>query len=66
MEKTMEGKAFTITEYDTASRIVEFAREIGDYNVTFTALEAGRVAVLGQGLEAVAFKDMKGNAVDAA
>ena len=63
--KIGDGKAFTITEYDTASRIVEFAREIGDYNVTFTALEAGRVAVLGQGLEAVAFKDMKGNAVDA-
>ena len=49
--KIGDGKAFTITEYDTASRIVEFAREIGDYNVTFTALEAGRVAVLGQGLE---------------
>ena len=56
--KIGDGKAYTITEYDTASRIVEFAREIGDYNVTFTALEAGRVAVLGQGLEGVAFKDV--------
>lgn len=63
--KIGDGKAFTVTEYDTASRIIEFAREIGDYNVTFTALEAGRVAVLGQGLEDVAFKDVKGNAVDA-
>lgn len=59
------GKAATVTEYDTAGRLVEFAREIGDYNVTFTSLETGRIAVLGQELEGVSFKDVKGGAVNA-
>lgn len=60
------GKASMVTEYDSASRLIEFAREIGDNNVTFTALETGRAAVLGQNLDGVSFKDAKGNVVDAA
>lgn len=61
-----DGKASMVTEYDSATRLIEFAREIGDYNVTFTALETGRAAVLGQNLDGVNFKDAKGDAVDAA
>lgn len=59
-----DGKASTVTEYDSAPRLVEFAQEIGDYNVTFTALDMGRVAVLGQQLDGVSFKDEKGAAAD--
>lgn len=59
-----DGKATMVTEYDTAARLVEFAREIGDYNVTFTGLETGRAAVMGQQLEGVELKDEKGNAVN--
>ncbi|MSS35453.1 hypothetical protein FYJ39_02355 [Clostridium sp. WCA-389-WT-23D1] len=59
------GTATLITEYDTPSRLVEFAGEIGDYNVPFTALEVGRVASAGQSFEGITFKDEKGNTVDA-
>ena len=59
------GTATLITEYDTPSRLVEFAGEIGDYNVPFTALEVGRVASAGQSFEGLTFKDEKGNTVDA-
>lgn len=59
-----DGKAATVTEYDTAGRLVEFAREIGDYNVDFTSLETGRIAVLGQELDSISFKDVKGGAVN--
>lgn len=59
-----DGKATMVTEYDTAARLVEFAQEIGDYNVTFTRLETGRAAVMGQQLEGVELKDEKGNAVN--
>ena len=60
------GKAYSVTEYDAANRLVEFAQEIGDYNVTFSALESGRAAVMGQQMEGVSFLDEKGKAADSA
>lgn len=36
-----DKKAVLITEYDTPARLIEFAEEIGDYNVGFTLLETG-------------------------
>lgn len=61
-----EGEAYSVTEYDSADRLLDFAKEIGDYNVTFTALETGRAAVLGQQLDGISLKDAKGNEMDKA
>lgn len=59
-----KSTASLITEYDTPARLIEFAAELGDYNVPFTALEVGRVASIGQGMEGLSFKDEKGSTVD--
>ena len=37
------GTATLVTEYDTPGRLIEFAQEIGDYNVPFTQLDTGRL-----------------------
>lgn len=58
------GKAYLVTEYDKADRLVDFAREIGDYNVTFTSLETGRTAYFAIDLQEASFIDEKGNPVD--
>lgn len=63
--KIEDGKAYLVTEYDKADRLVDFAREIGDYNVTFTTLETGRTAYFATDFPEVSFLDEKGNAVDA-
>lgn len=63
--KVGNGTAVLLTEYDTPSRLIEFAQEIGDTNVAFTTLEVGRIASIGQGFDGISFKDEKGNAVDA-
>lgn len=60
------GTAYSVTEYDSPGQLLDFAQEIGDYNVAFTSLETGRAAVMGQQLEGVSLKDEKGNAVDKA
>lgn len=58
------GTATLVTEYDTPGRLIEFAREIGDYNVSFTQLDTGRVAAMSGELKDASFKDEKGKAVD--
>ena len=56
--------ATLVTEYDTPGRLIEFAQEIGDYNVPFTQLDTGRVAAMSGELKDASFKDEKGKAVD--
>lgn len=58
------GTATLVTEYDTPGRLIEFAQEIGDYNVPFTQLDTGRVAAMSGELKDASFKDEKGKAVD--
>ena len=58
------GTATLVTEYDTPGRLIEFAQEIGDYNVPFTQLDTGRVAAMSGELTDVSFKDEKGKAAD--
>ena len=58
------GTATLVTEYDTPGRLIEFAQEIGDYNVSFTQLDTGRVAAMSGELKDASFKDEKGKAVD--
>lgn len=58
------GKAYSVIEFDSPDRLIDFANYIGDYNVTFTALETGRAAVMGQQLAGVTLKDPKGRTVD--
>ena len=53
-----------VTEYDAPGRLIEFAQEIGDYNVPFTQLDTGRVAAMSGELAEVSFQDEKGKAVD--
>ena len=57
------GTATLVTEYDTPGRLIEFAQEIGDYNVSFTQLDTGRVAAMSGELKDASFKDEKGKAV---
>ncbi len=59
-----KGTATLVTEYDTPGRLIEFAQEIGDYNVPFTQLDTGRVAAMSGELTDVSFKDEKGKAAD--
>ena len=58
------GTATLVTEYDAPGRLIEFAQEIGDYNVPFTQLDTGRVAAMSGELAEVSFQDEKGKAVD--
>jgi len=66
------GTATLVTEYDAPGRLIEFAQEIGDYNVPFTQLDTGRGAGRDTGggaamsgeLAEVSFQDEKGKAVD--
>ena len=58
------GTATLVTEYDAPGRLIEFAQEIGDYNVPFTQLDTGRVAAMSGELAEVSFRDEKGKAVD--
>lgn len=58
------GTATLVTVYDTPGRLIEFAQEIGDYNVPFTQLDTGRVAAMSGELKDASFKDEKGKAVD--
>lgn len=60
------GKAYSVTEFDSPARLLDFADNVGDYNVKFTALETGRAAVMGRELEGVSFRDGKGKGVDGA
>ena len=53
-----------LPEYDAPGRLIEFAQEIGDYNVPFTQLDTGRVAAMSGELAEVSFQDEKGKAVD--
>ena len=64
--KLEEGTALLVTAYDTPARLIEFAREIGDGNVTFTDLATGTVGSMGEKLAAVSWKDAKGNGAAAA
>lgn len=59
------GTASLITDYDTPSRLIEFASAIGDGNVPFTVLEAGSMESMGQSLEGVSFQDEEGKGADA-
>ena len=54
------GTATLVTEYDAPGRLIEFAQEIGDYNVPFTQLDTGRVAAMSGELAEVSFQDEKG------
>lgn len=58
------GTATLVTEYDAPGHLIEFAQEIGDYNVPFTQLDTGRVAAMSGELAEVSFQDEKGKAVD--
>lgn len=62
--KLGDGKAVLVTEYDTPGRLIQFAQEIGDYNVPFTQLDTGRVAVMSEEMSGSSFKDEKGQAAD--
>lgn len=44
------GRASLETAYDTPARLLDFAEEIGDYNVPFTLIETGSLSQLGDDL----------------
>lgn len=59
-----EGTFTLITEYNIPSRLIDFANNIGDYNVTFTSLNTGWANAMSGEFAGVSFKDEKGKGVD--
>ncbi len=63
-----DGSASLVTAYDTPARLLDFAAEIGDYNMPFTLLETGTAAALGTELSGsgIALENTSGKTVETA
>ncbi len=55
-----DGRAVLVTAYDSPSRLLEFARYIGDYNVPFTQLEIAPASEMAEELGAASLVDKNG------
>jgi hypothetical protein len=58
------GTAVLVTEYDKPERLLEFAEEIGDYNVPFTLLQVGSAREFSEELKENACLDTEGKTVE--